>query len=190
MQSNFFEHDRHNCSGPHFPSSLPTVALEIRRGRAHDLVRPVEVPVFLIGTAHDCDMVLGDPQFPEVYTYLFINDNGVSVRHLGTGPELTVNGVVHHSAQIEDGDRIRCGSYEFVVRVEWPAAVGGLRNKVTGSYRGKRITGKTPAAQRRIDRLLREIGRAVYPGSVALSWRVPSSPELPPAVARVRRASA
>ena len=49
-----------NPSGPHFRARLPRVEIEILRGRARDLVREVTFPVFLIGTADDCDLVLGD----------------------------------------------------------------------------------------------------------------------------------
>ena len=45
---------------------LPTVELEIMRGQARRRVRRVAAPIFLIGTANDCDLVLGDPRFPEV----------------------------------------------------------------------------------------------------------------------------
>ena len=59
----------HTLPGPHFRLKLPKVEIEIVRGRARNMVRPVTVPVYLIGAANDCDLVLGDPQFSEVHDH-------------------------------------------------------------------------------------------------------------------------
>ena len=117
MQHPFFRHDPHGTPGPHFSPILPQVELEIVRGTARFRRRPVDVPVFLIGTAADCDLVLGDPQFAEVHTYLLVGPQGVSVRHLGFAPNLSVNGKTVHAANLTDGDRLRLGTYEFRLRV-------------------------------------------------------------------------
>jgi predicted component of type VI protein secretion system len=98
--------------------ALPCVELEILRGRAKNRIRRVEVPVFLIGAAHDCDLVLADPAFPEVHTYLYVNRGGVTVRRLGEGPMLAVDGVEVENAPIADGQTLRIGSYEFAVRID------------------------------------------------------------------------
>jgi pSer/pThr/pTyr-binding forkhead associated (FHA) protein len=100
---------------------LPRVELEILRGRARNKIRRVEVPVFLIGSAHDCDLVLADPAFPEVHTYLYVNSGGVSVRRLGGGPELAVDGREVQSSAIVDGQTLRIGTYEFAVRINRPS---------------------------------------------------------------------
>ena len=68
------------------------IQLEIVRGRARNLSRAVEVPAFLIGGANDCDMVLGDPQFPDVHACLRVTPSRVVLRYLGFAPEMTVNG--------------------------------------------------------------------------------------------------
>lgn len=102
-------------------SQLPKVQLEILRGKANQRIRPVDVPVFLIGSAHDCDLVLADPAFPEVHTYLYVNPNGVSVRRLGEGPPLAVDGEDVQASPIVDGQTLRIGRYEFAVRIEGPA---------------------------------------------------------------------
>jgi len=140
------------------------VKLEIRRGRANNLVREVTTPVFLIGTAGDCDMVLGDPQFPQVHTYLFVSERGVSLRHLGIGPDLTVNGRVVHSAWLEDGDRIRTGPYEFHVCVEWPVRGGQGCSGHLGPGTRRIRRGDSPVARHRVENLLSDIRHAI-PGS-------------------------
>src|SRR6187431_1689139 len=60
------------------------VSLEITRGRVQQRVRPVVGKVFLIGAASDCDLVLGDLQFPEAYAYVFVSGSRVSIRRLAS----------------------------------------------------------------------------------------------------------
>jgi predicted component of type VI protein secretion system len=95
----------------------PQVELQVLRGRTRFKSRPVTAPVYLIGAAPDCDLVLGDPQFPEVYAYLRRTEEGVTLRRLENGPELTVNGQLVKRCSLSDGDRIRTGPYEFLVHV-------------------------------------------------------------------------
>jgi hypothetical protein len=93
------------------------VELEIRRGRAQHRLRPVDGPVFLVGTSPDCDMVLGDLQFPATHLYLLVTCDGVLLRHLGVPPEVTVNGRRVESAVLGNGDRIRTGPFEFAIAI-------------------------------------------------------------------------
>lgn len=94
------------------------VQLTIQKGRAKNLIRDVVGPVFTLGTDHTCDMVLGDDQFPDVHSYVCIREGVVSLRHLGQGPPVTVNGRSVRWGELRDGDRIRTGSYEFRVSVK------------------------------------------------------------------------
>ncbi len=102
---------------PCCPQGRPQVQIEISRGRARDLMREVVGSAYLIGSARDCDLVLGDAQFPEVYAYLYVNDSGVTLRHLDEGPEMTVDGVVVRSVSLTDGSRIRTGPFEFRIHI-------------------------------------------------------------------------
>ena len=111
-------HESHNRSDRRVPISLPRVHLEIIRGRARNKLREVSTPVFLIGSAPDCDLVLRDPRFPDVYAYLFVTPQGASLRYLGEGPEMTVDGTLTESVRLQNGSRIRAGSYEFHVFIE------------------------------------------------------------------------
>ena len=95
------------------------VALEILRGRAKQRLRPVTVPVFLIGAADDCDLVLADDLFPDVHTYLYVTARGVTLRQLGLQPPLYVNGEKSEVAALRNGETFRLGSsYEFRVHIE------------------------------------------------------------------------
>lgn len=93
------------------------VDLEILRGDARQRVRRVDVPVFLIGTAGDCDLVLVEETIPEVHTYLYVRPEGVSIRTLGAGPPLVVDGRVVENAMLADGDDFSIGPFEFLVRI-------------------------------------------------------------------------
>src|SRR4051812_475198 len=61
MQGRFIWHQAHGIPRPYGWESLPPVQLEITRGRAKFKLRRVVGRVYLIGTANDSDMVLGDP---------------------------------------------------------------------------------------------------------------------------------
>lgn len=109
---------RKNQQGPHYLPQLPQVGLEIVRGKASRRIRDVNPPVFLIGAAADCDLVLGDLRFPEAYSYLYVTGRGVSIRHLGEGPELYVNGELTESSLLVDGDILELGAYEFLLHIQ------------------------------------------------------------------------
>jgi hypothetical protein len=129
-------HPSHAPQGPH-RSATAEVALEIVRGRARHRVRPIHGPVFVVGTALDGDLVLGDPQFPDAHCYLMKGPEGIRIKHLGALPELSVNGHPTSGMALSDGDRIRMGPYEFLVRItpalpetrqEFSAAIDSRQN--------------------------------------------------------------
>jgi hypothetical protein len=95
------------------------VSLEIVRGRARNKLRLVEARAFLIGSATDCDLVLGDPHFPPVHAYLLRGPQAATIRWLGSGPALSVNNrEALESEPLADLDLIRTGPYEFRVHID------------------------------------------------------------------------
>lgn len=100
------------------------VELEIVRGAARHTRRKVTGKVFLIGSACDCDLVLGDEQFPEAYAYLFLQDGEVTVRHLGSGPAVMVDGERVQARRLQDGDVLECGPYAFRLVIRQPEPRG------------------------------------------------------------------
>ncbi len=95
-----------------------TVQLEITRGRVKHRWRNVSRKAFLLGSADDCDLVLGDERFSSVHAYVLRTTEGVTIRWLGEGPELTVNGTpARASSPLSDGDVIRTGMFEFVIHI-------------------------------------------------------------------------
>lgn len=110
---------------------LPKVELEITRGAARCRVRELRGCAFLIGSAPDCDVVLGDPRFAEAHSYLLVSPESVTIRHLGLGPGLSVSGQDVTWAALSDQDRVQTGPYQILVRIQWPDSAGG-RGAVAG----------------------------------------------------------
>src|SRR5262245_725330 len=152
------------------PQSLPaaTVELEITRGRVQHRVRPVRSKVFLIGAANDCDLVLGDLQFPEAYAYVFVNASDVSIRRLGTGPDLRVCGEIVEAAELFQGDLIAFGPFELRVRIEEPAnsRTGGRSDSARRRTSDSGDDADDPTLEVRL--LLADIHRALAEGSFPL----------------------
>jgi hypothetical protein len=98
---------------PHVKWPETVLGLEIVRGQARQMFRPITGPVFMIGTAVDCDLVLADAAFPETYLYLYIKDDAVSIRRFGVGPELFVDEVETDVAELPLGSVIQFGPYAF-----------------------------------------------------------------------------
>jgi hypothetical protein len=124
MDAPILRFDRYNLPGLQTSLAGPGVWLQITRGRVRQPVRPVAGPVFLIGTATDCDLVLGDKSFPEAYAYLLVQDDGVSIRRVGDGPELLVNDEPIEATALASGDRLAFGPFELAVQIP-------LTNKAT-----------------------------------------------------------
>ena len=125
MNVSILRFDRHNQQEPHILPVGPRVALEITRGRVQQRIRPVRRAVFLIGTANDCDLVLGDVDVVrEAYAYLFVHEAKVMVRSLGAGPPLTVCGEPTDSAELLHGDVVAFGPFELRVLFDQPVPAG------------------------------------------------------------------
>lgn len=134
-----------------FFKKFPQVQLEIIRGRARVRVRDVEPPVFLIGRAEDCDLVLGDPSLPELHSYLFVRENGVFVRHVGHGSALLIDGLPTEQKQIEDQTVLGVGGYEFRVHITQRTRSGGDDHDQTNDSHSKegRLTRAPKFSKRR-----------------------------------------
>jgi predicted component of type VI protein secretion system len=96
------------------------VELLITVGRARQRIRRVTGPVFLIGSAMDCDLILGDALVPSVHSYILVTAQGVRLRHLGAAPEIRINGQPLEVVRLEDLDQIDIGQFSFEVRIYGP----------------------------------------------------------------------
>jgi hypothetical protein len=97
------------------------IELEIVRGLAQQRRRAIEGPGFLIGTSCECDLVLRAAQFSEVYACLVVSPSQVSMRQVGDGPAILINGQPAGDAALRDGDRIVAGPFEFIVHITPPS---------------------------------------------------------------------
>ena len=112
------------------------VWLEITRGQVKQRLRTVRGPAFLIGTAPDCDLVLGDQIFPDAYAYLLVQDDKVTIRRVGDGPELLVNGETIEAADLFHGDQLAFGPFELqmVIRERPQRVVADSTPVTVGSW--------------------------------------------------------
>jgi len=159
MQQMNYWHDRQSLARQNDPTRLPQVELEITRGRVRNRIRPMRGTTFLIGSGRDCDLVLGDPQFQELHSYLLLGPEGLVLRHLGFAPELTVDGRPVRKVVLWNRARIRTGPFEFRVHIRH---LGGDGGSVAGDWQGAGWTGAELASPRslRVFRGLEEqIGR-------------------------------
>jgi len=148
-------------------ATVPQVELQILRGRAQRMRRAVESRAFLIGTSCDCDLVLTAKHFPEVYAYLVVRPDSVSIRHLGLGPQLVVNGRPVTDARLADGDRIGTGPFEFMIHIAWssrtePADIRPFSRQPTSrwiSKQGAVDMGAMTSAMRLIDDIRTALAR-------------------------------
>ncbi|MEX2173449.1 MAG: FHA domain-containing protein [Pirellulaceae bacterium] len=112
--------DRHSLPKPHSLPAAARVSLEITRGRVRQRTRQIASRVFLIGSANDCDLVLGDLQFPEAYAYVFVDGSDVSIRRLGSGPVLVVCDEELETSELFHGDLIEMGPFAMQVVIDHP----------------------------------------------------------------------
>jgi hypothetical protein len=120
MIAPMFRLDRQSRPQPHLLPAAPRVAVEILRGRVRQRIRELSSKVYLLGTASDCDLVLGDEQFPEAYAYIFVAGLAIKIRRLGTGPELIVNDEQVESSELAHGDVVGMGPFSLRVIVDHP----------------------------------------------------------------------
>lgn len=160
MDAPLRRYDRYSLPGPHTRQSELRVSLEILRGRVRQRLRQVRGRVFLIGSASDCDLVLGDLRFPEAYAYLFVSGSQVTVRRLASGPPLVVAGEAVETAELFHGDVVAFGPFECRIQIE--ARPGGGR---PGDDERWPASGQTPAssddAADEVRNLLLEIRRTL-----------------------------
>jgi len=98
------------------------LCLDIRRGRTAFPNRPIEGPVFLIGSAEFCDLRLGGPGVPEVHSRISIERGTAQIEALADAPALKVNGQETRTSVLAETDRVEIGAFEFLVCRRAPAS--------------------------------------------------------------------
>jgi hypothetical protein len=187
MESPNLRIDAQSQPSPHILPLGPRVCLEIVRGRVRQRLRKVRGKVFLIGSASDCDLVLGDPAFPEAYAYLFIPSHGVTVRWLGAGPPMYVSGEKAEYAVLRNGDEIAFGPFALLVRIDGPPLRLPPQKRSYETPPPGFADLDDPPPREEVGMLVAEVRRTVIPPPALPPWLLPfpKSPSVVP-----RRASA
>lgn len=157
----FKRYDPQGTSTNHL-ERFPEVFLEIVRGQARRKRRPVTTPAFLIGSAADCDLVLGAAEFPKCHVYLRVGEWGVKLRHMGFYPAVAINGkTVSSQVLLANGDRIATGPYVFEVCIRERS-----RTHITSSHdRMVLAVGQSSCEVNgcdQVEALMDEIGRTLH----------------------------
>jgi hypothetical protein len=158
--------------------AAPQAELEIVRGHARHSRRALRGKVFVIGRSADCDLVLADPAFPETYAYLLSHPEGFSVRRVGSGPVLTINGSAAHENRLSDGDVLEFGAYAFRFHRQAAAPPAVVAPVVSGPAPlppVEEVLG-FPQARQKVEQLLADIASTVQ---TSPALRVYRGPELP-----------
>jgi hypothetical protein len=169
MDATILRLDQHNRHQPHILPAAPRVSLEITRGRVRERFRQIRGKVFLIGAASDCDLVLGDLQFPEAYAYIFVAGTEVTIRRLGSGPTLVVCGEEVETAELFHGDLVELGPFELRVVIDQPPL--RVRGRSDSAEPGLPPTGDEDERQDAIDEvrgLLTDIREALAGDSASV----------------------
>ncbi len=116
MQEPTDPHDPHNPNSSHGRSRL--VKIIAQGGKDAGKTWTVDKPVFVIGSAEDCDLRVPDGQLSPFHAYLFVRDHVVTLRHLGPPPVISVNGRLMRWGELRNDDCIMLGSSAY--RIELP----------------------------------------------------------------------
>ncbi len=96
--------------------NLPSLCLEICRGRTKFPQRPISTDRFLIGSGEHCDLRLGGDKTPILHSMIRFENDELLLEAFAFTPPLQVNGQVKECVVIHEGDHIEIGSFAFVVR--------------------------------------------------------------------------
>lgn len=111
-------------------ADTPVLLLEIARGNTQHPVRPVLSDRFLIGSSAACDLRLGGGRIPPLHSLIVRESDGrYRWERVAATAEMDCNGRPVESVILNDGDHVRIGSMEFVVRLQ-PGSV--VRSVVAG----------------------------------------------------------
>jgi hypothetical protein len=185
MDAPIYRLDRQAQPEPHILPRAERVSLEITRGQARVRVRPIASRVFLIGAANDCDLVLGDLQFPEAYAYVFVDGTDVSIRRLGAGPPLLVCGEEVETAELFHGDLLSLGRFEMRGVIDHPPRRSRFDEDSTPDQESAALWYDGDNRADDLRSVLGSLRQALAEAGAA--YRPPPSPTLEPGIAFARR---
>jgi hypothetical protein len=101
-------------------SSSPAPAaiwIEVTRGRTSYPRRALDAARCLIGAGSNCQLQLGGEGMPFLHSVLLIEDGMPTIEAFVPTPELRVNDRVVSDAELQNGDRISIGEFEFTLHL-------------------------------------------------------------------------
>lgn len=107
-----------------------TLRLEVRLGTARPTAYEVGDGGFLVGAVAGCDLRLPGPNLPPVACLIARHAGGASLRKLAAVLPITVNGRPAASTYLADGDVVKLGPAELLVRLAVNAAPDAVDDRL------------------------------------------------------------
>jgi hypothetical protein len=108
----------------------------VARFRLRFLLQEFDLPrgITVIGRSLDCNLTIEDPLVSRQHARIVVDEEGAAVEDMGSRNGVRVNGAsVRGVAALQDGDRVRIGTQDFVFCRVDPA--GKAHSKTTGVLR-------------------------------------------------------
>ena len=115
------DHGRSQRSAPGITSlgagqSAALFQLEIARGQTAHPLRPILGDRYLIGSGNWCDLCLGGPQMPVLHSVIHRDGEQIWIDAVAPAPELTINGLATQFGELQAGDELAIGAFQFHLR--------------------------------------------------------------------------
>jgi pSer/pThr/pTyr-binding forkhead associated (FHA) protein len=108
------------------------VSLIVAQGVHKGKVIPIPITQFVIGREEGCQLRPSSPAISKKHCAVVIRGGKVFVEDFGSTNGTFVNdNKVEGAAEVKDGDKIRCGPLEFVLKVERPTSPSRVQPKPT-----------------------------------------------------------
>ncbi len=107
----------HDDTASRAERSLRAVKVEITSGDTGTRYYELRNTASFIGSDQECDIRLADDCFPPIYAFLLLHPKGVVLRHLGQGPEISVDGQSTRRLLITSAAHIVAGPFSFLLQV-------------------------------------------------------------------------
>jgi hypothetical protein len=127
---------------------------------------PLDKPLVVLGRAGDCDVVLDSPNVSRRHCAMKVCGESLAVKDLDSANGTYVNGCRVGEAVLEAGDRLRVGSFRFLVQSDEPEALAteGAGQETDGG-RADDLTGALVDLAAAADQMADAMARGTRPGA-------------------------
>jgi hypothetical protein len=106
-----------NTSGQIYPDHVVGYFRIASPSGRRQLVEPVALGEFLIGSGAQCHLRFGDRKIPVVHTILSVDHDLVRLHSSVADPPILVNGSAETECRLSDGDLLELGDYRLLFRL-------------------------------------------------------------------------